>query len=190
MIIHTRLWKNNTIDGININCGFEFLSAFEFRHVSMAKWSSSTVALNDILSSSESDDENDESIYRDESDIGSDDSDSEGQDCKIVESLQNCDENEAHTDESHLRNTPSTSAVSLLNVLKVPSQSDLARNRKVVVNAQFEGKHTTSERSSKVTVKIKPDQHVREYCNEYLTVSNGKLFCEAFREQLTLKKSS
>ena len=39
----------------------------------MAKWSSSTAALNDILSSSESDDKNDESIYSDESDVGSDD---------------------------------------------------------------------------------------------------------------------
>ena len=68
----------------------------------MAKRSSSTAALNDILSSSESDDENDESVYSDESDVGSDDSGSEGQDCEIVESLQNCDENEALTDESRL----------------------------------------------------------------------------------------
>ena len=156
----------------------------------MAKRSSSTAALNDILPSSESDDENDESVYSDESDVGSDDSGSEGQDCEIVESLQNCDENEALIDENRLRNTPSTSAVSLLNVLKAPRQSDLARKRKVVVNAQFKGKRPASGRSSKATVKIKPDQRIREYCDEHLTVSNGKLFCEACRGQLTLKKSS
>ena len=39
-------------------------------------------------------------------------------------------------------------------------------------------------------MKIKPDQRVREYYDEHLTVSSGKLFCEACREQLTLKKSS
>ena len=37
---------------------------------------------------------------------------------------------------------------------------------------------------------MKPDQRIKEYCNEHFTVSNGKLFCEACREQLNLKKSS
>ena len=53
----------------------------------MAKWSSSTAALNDTLSPSESSNKNDERIYSDESDIGNFDSDSVGQDCQIVESL-------------------------------------------------------------------------------------------------------
>ena len=58
--------------------------------------------------------------------------------------LQNCDENEDHNDESCVQNTPSTSAASLLKyVLKAPRQSDLRRERKVVVNAQFKGKHPT-----------------------------------------------
>ena len=88
-----------------------------------------------VFSSSESNDDSDESIYSGESDVGSDHSKSDGKDCEIVESLQNCDENEDHNDESCLQNTPSTSAVSLLNVLKAPRESDLRRERKVVVNA-------------------------------------------------------
>ena len=45
-------------------------------------------------------------------------------------------------------------------------------------------------RYSKATVNVKPDQHVKEYPHEHFTVSNGKLFCEACREQMSLKKSS
>ena len=80
------------------------------------------------------------------------------------------------------------SAVLLLNIMKASRQSDLARKNKVAVNAQFKGKHPMSGRSSKANVNIKPDQRVKEYRNEHLTVSNGILFCEACREQMALKE--
>ena len=90
----------------------------------MTKQSNSTAALNDILYQTTKT----MKAFIAISDIGSDDSDSEGQDCKTVESLHNCDKNEAHNDEIRLQNTSSTSAVMLLNVLKAPMQSYLVEN--------------------------------------------------------------
>ena len=84
----------------------------------MAKRSSSAAAraLNDILPSSKSSNEDSKSVYSDESNSELSEA---NQDCEIVEFQQNCDESESHNAESCLQNTTSTSAVSLLNVLKV-----------------------------------------------------------------------
>ena len=75
----------------------------------MAKQSSSAAvcALNDILFSSESSNEDSESVYSDESNSELSEA---SQDCKIVEFQQNCDESESHNEESRLQNTPSTLA--------------------------------------------------------------------------------
>ena len=37
---------------------------------------------------------------------------------------------------------------------------------------------------------VKPQDYVKKYPNEFLSVSNGKLFCTACREELRLKSSS
>lgn len=84
----------------------------------------------------------------------------------------------------------STRTASLLTILKAPRQSDLSRKRKVLVNPPPKGKRSSKRLNSKATIYIKPDQRVKEFPNEHLSVSNGKLFCEACREQLNLKKSS
>ena len=96
--------------------------------ICMAKRCSSAAAqaLNDILSSSESSNEDSESIYSDESNSELSEA---SQDCEIVEFQQNCDESESHNEERCLQNIPSTSAVSLSNVLKAPRRSDLTRKR-------------------------------------------------------------
>ena len=114
--------------------------------------SAAACALNDIISSSESSNENSESVYSDESNSELSEA---SQDCEIVEFQQNCDENESHNEESRLQNTPSTSAVSLLNVLKAPRRSDLTRKRKVVVNDVHKGKRPMKGRYSKATVHVK-----------------------------------
>ena len=74
--------------------------------------------------------------------------------------------------------------------MKAPRKSELARKRKVAINAPPKGKRSASGRNSNAIVNIKPDKCVREYSSEHFAVSNGKLFCEACREQLPLKKSS
>ena len=116
--------------------------------------------MNDIVSSSESSNKDSESVYSVESNSELSEA---SQDCEIVEFQQNCDENESHNEESHLQNTPSTLAVSLLNVLKVPRRLDLTRKRKVAVNDVHKGKHPMKGRYSKATVNVKPDQRVKEY---------------------------
>ena len=171
----------------------------------MARRSGSAHALNAILSEYSENDNNagseveigsDESDAEysdrdsDESDADSDVSDNESlQDCEIVECSQSNDNAESHNDRS-LRNAQSTSVVSLLNVLRAPRPSELARKRKMAVNKPPKGKRFTSGRESKGTVNIKPGQHIKEYPSEHFTISNGKLFCEACRKQLSLKKST
>ena len=84
--------------------------------------------------------------------------------------------------------TSSTSATSLLNVLRAPRPSDLARKRKLRCNP---GKRKTTKTSSNFDPKgVKPQDRVRKYPNDCLSVSNGKLFCSACREELSLKSSS
>ena len=120
----------------------------------MAKRSSSAAALNAILS-----DENDDNVGSelvvgsDEDDESDSESESEGlQDCEIVESPQSYNETDARTaarnDKGRLHNTPSTSAVSLLSVLKAPRRSELSRKRKVTVNVPPKGKRSTSGKNS------------------------------------------
>ena len=84
----------------------------------------------------------------------------------------------------------STSAPSLLNVLRAPRLSDLTRKRKLQCNP---GKRKKTKPSSSVNSEpkgVKPQDRVRKYPNESLSVSHGKLFCTACREELSLKSSS
>ena len=96
-------------------------------------------------------------------------------------------ENVAETGNS----TSSTSAISLLSVLKVPTPSDLTRKRKIQCNQA--GKHKKTRPSSSIKSEpkgVKPQNRVKKYPNDSLSVSHGKLFCIACREELSLKSSS
>ena len=79
--------------------------------------------------------------------------------------------------------------VSLLDRLKQPQSSTLARKRKIAVNPP-----KGMKRSKGVTVNdpksVCASDRVRSYPNEPLSVSNKKLFCSSCREELPLKKSS
>ena len=68
------------------------------------------------------------------------------------------------------------------------SPSDFARKRKTAANPPPRGKRKS--RGAVDLKKIKPEQRVRDYPSEPLTVSNGKLFCRGCREELCLKSSS
>ena len=81
------------------------------------------------------------------------------------------------------------SAVRLLDVLRAPRPSDLARKRKVQCNPGKRRKVKPS--SSKSEPKgVKTQDRLRKYPNDCLSVANGKLFCSKCREQLSLKSSS
>ncbi len=78
--------------------------------------------------------------------------------------------------------------LSLLDRLKYPKPSELARKRKT---NPPKGKRKSSGSSAlKCKLKVRPARRVIEFPNEQLTVSLGKLFCLACRETLAVKKSS
>ena len=80
---------------------------------------------------------------------------------------------------------------SLVDVLKPAEWAELSRKRKI------EKPKASGERKRKTTVtnltdprNISPEDCVKEFLNECLTVRQGKLFCCACREELSLKKST
>ena len=92
---------------------------------------------------------------------------------------------------SNSQSLSTSSAVSLLNVLKAPTPSDLSRKRKIARNRPVVGKKRVKSTNSQSNPKtVKPQQRVNEYPKEPFTVESGKLFCQGCREELPLKKSS
>lgn len=80
---------------------------------------------------------------------------------------------------------------SVLSRLRSPVPSDLCRKRSIATNStkKRSGKAKRSSSSSSSS-SITPHQRIQEFPRECLRVSVGKLFCNACREELSLKKSS
>ena len=80
---------------------------------------------------------------------------------------------------------------SLLDRLKCPKASELMRKRKVKTNTPPVGVKRSSGQSSKslgyTPKSVTPSQRVREFPDERFSVSAGRLFCNACREELGLK---
>ena len=75
---------------------------------------------------------------------------------------------------------------SLLDVLKAPQASELARKRKIDSNPPVGKKRQGSSEPKSVSAK----DRVNEFTDECLTVDrSGKLFCSACREELSLRKN-
>ena len=83
--------------------------------------------------------------------------------------------------------TPMSGIQNYLTQLRAPRRSDLTRKRKVRQNSVVSRKRKPSCSSDPRSVT--PLQRVREFADEALTVSAGKLFCTACREELSLKQS-
>ena len=77
---------------------------------------------------------------------------------------------------------------SLLDRLRSPTSSELARKRKVDRNPP-KGKRRSRGLGLSDPKSITPQQRVNAFKGEYLTVSNNKLFCSACREELSVKCS-
>ena len=75
---------------------------------------------------------------------------------------------------------------SLLSVLRCPKAAEISRKRKVRANPP-RGKKRSCSRSLCDPKSITPVQRVKEHPSEALSISNGKLFCVACREELSLK---
>ena len=82
---------------------------------------------------------------------------------------------------------------SILDKLRSPTKSDLARKRKVekpkAPTAQTKKRKSTVVNQSDPKT-VSPVQRVRDFPNECLEVRNDKLFCVACREVISLKKST
>ena len=86
----------------------------------------------------------------------------------------------------------SSSSLSILDRLRAPPVSLLARKRKVCVNPPPVGKKRSSGQALKaayVPKRVTPSQRVSEFPGEQLVASAGKLFCKACKENLCLKRS-
>ncbi len=103
---------------------------------------------------------------------------------------------EPSTASSTSSSSETTDSVSLIDRLQPPKVSELARKRKVQVNLcerAPKGKRRQvppSPRGGQTDPKsVIPAQRVREFPTKQLTVTAGKLFCTACREELGLKRS-
>ena len=82
----------------------------------------------------------------------------------------------------------STEVASFLSKLRSPAPSDLSRKRKISSNPPKEmkkGKGSASSEPSNVSIS----DRVREFPGEHLCRNLGKLFCNACREPISVKKS-
>lgn len=80
--------------------------------------------------------------------------------------------------------------VSLLDHLKQPQPSALARKRKIAANPPPRGMKRSKGVTTNDPKTVCASDRVRNYPNEPFCVSNGKFFCSSCREELALKKSS
>lgn len=106
-----------------------------------------------------------------------------------LDSMYFCDsdiEDETCSSSSNTTNSSGTSTI--FNSLRAPKPSELARKRISRNNPPPpNGKRRSSSRGNCDPKNVTPSQRVKENVNEELCVSNGKLFCNACREELSLK---
>ena len=109
----------------------------------------------------------------------------------VAESIDDSDESDIdEEDEANGESRAESGTILLLDRLKSPTPSDLARKRKVHCNPPT-GKRRSSGRHGMKEPEIKSSQRVSEFPNEELTVSTlGRLFCKACRETLSVKRST
>ena len=78
---------------------------------------------------------------------------------------------------------------SVLSSLRAPRPSDLSRKRAIRRNPPPKGKRRARGCGANEPKSVTPRQRVSENPDEYLTVSNKRLFCIACREELSLVSS-
>jgi len=77
---------------------------------------------------------------------------------------------------------------SILCTLRAPRLSEIARKRRVRTNPP-KGKQRSCLWGLCDPKSVRPAQHIKEHPEEELTISNGKLFCRACREELSPKSN-
>ena len=100
-------------------------------------------------------------------------------------SSANLSETESEKDTS----TCSSSSLSLLDRLKAPQKSQFSRKRAIKTNSGKIYKRHTIPSTKNDPKSVSAAERVSQYKDEPFTVSAGKLFCRACREEVGLKKS-
>ena len=79
----------------------------------------------------------------------------------------------------------------MLDRLQAPKRSELSRTRKVATNGKgCKQRHVSCSLSSSESKGITPQQRLKQFPDENLVVSCNKWFCEAYKEEVSLKCSS
>ncbi len=99
-----------------------------------------------------------------------------------------CSGSESAESEIEQASGGSSSMVPLLDQLKCPTASDLARKRKIVTNPPQKLKRSKGAIAAEPK-KILPRTRITEFPSQHFSEKLGKLFCDACREILFLKKS-
>lgn len=109
-----------------------------------------------------------------------------------LEMLNNSETNSSSGSDNEVESS-SSAVTSILDKLRAPKRSELARKRKVATNKNGGGgkrRRVKTHSSSSEPKSISPHQRLKQFPNENLTVSAKKLFCEACKEEVSLKCSS
>ncbi len=99
-----------------------------------------------------------------------------------------CSGSESAESEIEQASGGSSSMVPLLDQLKCPTASDLARKRKIVTNLPQKLKRSKGAVAAEPK-KILPRTRITEFHSQHFSEKLCKLFCDACREILFLKKS-
>ena len=104
---------------------------------------------------------------------------------------EECEFDSNTTTDSYTTTTIAAPTVSLLNRLKCAERSSLARKRKVKTNpppvGAKKGQRHTPLSYTYTPKSVTPAQRVKDFSDESLTVSGGRLFCNACREEVCMK---
>ena len=73
---------------------------------------------------------------------------------------------------------------SLLEILRAPKRSEMARKRSVAHNLPHDGRRVKAPKHSHDPKSVQPEHRVKEFPNECLTVSAKKLFSSAAAERV------
>ena len=106
---------------------------------------------------------------------------------ELTELTNGSDGSDSESDD--LSTTPEPAQPSILERLRAPQRSDLARKRKVATNPP-RGKQRSrgSSAISSDPKGVRPEQRIKDYPGETFIVSCGNPFCRACRERLCLKE--
>ena len=113
-----------------------------------------------------------------------------GESAAVTTSFSTSDSDVSGIEDSSSCVTTKKSTISLLDRLKAPRSTDLVRKRVTEKNPPCDAKWRKPTRSVHNPKSIMPANRVVQYGAEPFVASQGKLFCQACRKRVALKRVS